>query len=174
MNRTTTALAGAGLAIAALAGSPTATADAYGDMFAAVDWLAQKYGVFVYTDHAPMDYGVYGVTSGDVITFNSGYIANPDLLRRDITADVNSGYHPGANCSPEQLVAAHEFAHVLDNLTGRSARAEADYAIANGLTGEVSGYAMTSTGEALAEAFVAVECDVPTPAENALYVMLTT
>lgn len=149
--------------------------DTYGDMFAAVDGLAHKYGVHVYTDHRLMEYGTYAITtSGDVIIFNSGYIADPALLRRDVTSDVRSGWHRGANCTPEQEVATHEFAHVLDNLSGHTTDTELAAAIANGLDGEVSGYSMTSYDEAIAEAFVAVECDVPTPVESAIYTMLTT
>lgn len=151
-----------------------ANADSYNDMFNAVDWLAHKYGVTVYTDQQPMEYGTYAVTSGDVITFNSGYTANPALLRRDVSSDVWSGYHHAAKCTPEQYVAAHEFGHVLDNLTGSTADTELQTALANGLTGTVSGYAVTNIREALAESFAAVECDTPTPVERTLYTMLTT
>ena len=69
---------------------------------------------------------------------------------------------------------AHEFGHVLNNLTGRTAQGELAYAVSQGMTGTVSGYALTSYSEALAESVAAVECDVPTPAEQALYTMLTT
>lgn len=156
-----------------------ANADSYDAMFAATDWLARKYGVVVYTNHQPMEYGVYGLARGNTITFNSGYIGNPDLLRRDVTTDIMLGWHPGAHCSPEQYVAAHEFAHVLNYLTGYNANTELVMALSSGLTGEVSGYSLYEDGsvnyeEAIAEAFAAVECDVPSPAEHAIYVMLTT
>lgn len=157
-----------------LAAAP-AKPQGYSAMFEAVDWLARKYGVFVYTAHEPMEYGVYARTIGDLIVFNSGYVNDPDLLRADMTADVVSGYHPGAHCSPEQALAAHEFAHVLDYLTGFTTEGELDYALTTGqLAGEVSGYSLESYNEAIAEAFTAVECDVPSPAEQAIYTMLTT
>jgi hypothetical protein len=152
----------------------TANADTYSDLYAATDWLARKYGIFVYTSHQWMDYGVYAITQGDTITFNTGYINNPDILRRDVTNDVMSGWHPGLRCTPEQYVAAHEFGHVLDNLSGHTADYELSAAISQGLTGRVSGYALTSYDEALAESVAAVECDTPTPAEQAIYTMLTT
>ena len=167
-----TALVAGATAAGALQAAPTASADTYGELFAAVDWLASKYGVIAYTRHAPMEYGTYAVAQYDTITFNSGYVGRPDLLARDMVADVASGYHRGMHCTPEQALAAHEFAHVLDNLTGRTARTELSYALAGGMTGEVSGYAVTSIAEAIAEAFTAVECDVPTPAEQAIYDML--
>jgi hypothetical protein len=157
---------------AAIMTGPVAKADTYDAMFEATDWLARKYGVIAYTNHQWMEYGTYAVTVGDTITFNTGYVENPDILRRDLTADVIAGYHRGANCTPEQYVAAHEFAHVLDNLTGHTADYELDYALANGLSGEVSTYALESYDEAIAEAFAAVECDAPTPAEQAIYDML--
>lgn len=154
--------------------APHARADGYDDMFAAVDWLAHKYGVYVYTGSMPLPYDTYAATSGNTIMFNSLYTDDPALLRAHLTEDVMAGYHHGVNCSPEQLVAAHEFAHVLDNLTGQTARTELSNALANGFDGEVSGYAVTSIPEAIAEAFTAVECDVPTPAEETIYRMLTT
>lgn len=154
-----------------------AKADSYTDMFAATDWLAKKYGVAVYVDQEPMAPGMYGYTVGNRIVFSSDYIADPALLRAHMASDVAHGFHPGEQCSAEQIVAAHEFAHVLDNFGGRSARYELVYALYNGLSGEVSGYSFNADGsvnygEALADAFVAVECDVPTPAEAALYEML--
>lgn len=155
-------------------GAPEANADSYDEMHAAVAFLANKYGVIAYTAHQPMEYGIYARAYGDTIVFNTGYVNNPDQLRADMTADVISGYHVGLHCSPEQALAAHEFAHVLDYLTGYTARDELNYALANGLTGEVSGYSLTSDGEALAEAFTAVECDVPNDVEMTLYRMLTT
>lgn len=154
-------------------------ADSYTAMFDAVDFLAHKYGVSAYTTHEPMEYGTYGATYGNLIVFNTGYINNPDLLHADVAADVWSGFHRGMHCSPEQMVAAHEYAHVLDNATDHTARSELVQALAEGLSGEVSGYSLNDDGtvnypEALANAFVAVECDVPTPAEQTIYVMLTT
>jgi hypothetical protein len=164
-------LATVGLAVAPCAHADTGT---YNNMFTAVDWLARKYGVHVYTGYEPMKGGTYAVTRYDTIVFNSVYIDNPDLLRHDVAYDVQSGWHPGIRCTPEQYIAAHEFGHVLDNFSGHTADYELIDALSNGLTGTVSGYALTSYDEALAESVAAVECDEPTPAEQAIYTMLTT
>lgn len=164
---------------AAFALPQQAKADTYGDMFAATDWLAKKYGVVVYTGQEPMESDTYGYSYGNTIVFNSFYISNPDVLQANLVSDVLTGFHRGANCTPAQLVAAHEFAHVLDYLTGYSARYELAYAVSTGtVSGNVSGYSFNEDGtvneaEALADAFTAVECDNPTPAESALYGMLT-
>jgi hypothetical protein len=156
---------------ASLAG-PVAHADSYSDMYGTVDYLSHKYGVTAYVDQEPMQYGIYGVTDGDVITFNSYYINNPAQLRIDVTKDVQAGWHPGKNCTPEQGVATHEFGHVLDDLGGHVADARLQQAIANGMTGVVSRYSFTNYQEAVAEGFMAVECDDPTPAEQEIYDML--
>lgn len=157
-----------------LAAAP-ARPQGYSAMFEAVDWLAAKYGVVAYTNHAELDPATYAQTYGDVITFNTLYVNDPDLLRASMTSDVISGYHTGIHCSPEQALAAHEFAHVLDYLTGFTANEELLYAVQTGqLSGTVSGYSLESTHEALAEAFTAVECDVPTEAEYTIYNMLVT
>jgi len=156
-----------------LAAAP-ARPQGYDSMFAAVDFLANKYGVIVYTAHEPQAYTTYAATYGDLIVFNSLYVNDPELLRANMTADVVSGYHVGAHCSPEQALAAHEFAHALDYLTGFTTEHELSAALDSGLSGEVSGYAMSNLNEAIAESFTAVECDVPSPAERAIYTMLTT
>ena len=146
-------------------------------MWTAVNFLGNKYGIVAYTTYTQLEDGVYGRASGNQIMFNSTYVFNPQLLRDDLTNDVINGYHRGVNCTPEQWVAAHEFAHVLDFTRGFEARTELVVALDNGLTGQVSGYSVDDEGyvnipEALAEAFTAVECDTPTPAEVALYEML--
>lgn len=180
---TLTKLAGAVLAAGAVAAAApvAAHADTYGDMFAAVDFLATKYGMgTVYVSTAPMADDVYGRSSGRNIVFNSRYINNPALLNSDMVSDVAHGFHPGMKCSAGQIVAAHETAHVLDYVTGYTAETELVTAINNGeLRGVLSGYSFNANGsvnpaEALADAMVAVECDTPTAAELALYTMLTT
>ena len=158
--------------IAGLLGATAAKADSYDEMFDAVDWLAKKYGVVAYTTYGPLEDGLYAETTGDTIVFNSMYVNNPDQLHADMVSDVMTGYHPGLFCSPEQVLAAHEFAHVLDYLSGYTANDELEQALANGLNGTVSGYSMESTNEALAEAFTAVECDTPNAVETAMYDML--
>lgn len=160
--------------IAALLASPVATADTYYNMYAATDWLAKKYNVHVYTANEWMEDGTYAITDGDTIVFNSAYVNNPDQLMADMTNDMLTGWHHGLRCTPEQYIAAHEFGHVLDNLDGHTADYELAYALSQGLSGFVSGYAVTNYDEALAESFAAVECDTPTPVEQSLYTMLTT
>lgn len=170
------------VALAVVAGvtAAPAAANTYREFFDSVDWLADKYGAgTVYVGHEPMEEGSYAWSSGRTIMLNSYYIDNPEQLWVDLNRDVMHGFHPGRMCTPAELVAAHEFAHVLDYLSGYSARTELEYAIVNGLSGEVSGYSFNSDGtvnhgEALADAFLAVECDEPTNAELALYEMLTT
>ncbi len=152
--------------------APVAHADSYSDMYATVDYLGHKYGVRAYVDQQPMGDGLFAVTDGDVITFNSYYINNPAQLRIDVTSNVQSGWNPGKNCTPEQVVATHEFGHVLDNLSGHSTDYELRDAIANGLRGVISGYSFTNYDEAIADSFMAVECDEPTSAEQAIYDML--
>lgn len=170
-NRVRILLAAVAFGAAVMTG-PVAKADTYGELYDAVNWLGNKYGVTLYVSQAPLEDGTYAVTNYDTITFNSLYVNDPAALRANMVADVSSGYHPGAHCTPEQALAAHEFAHVLDNFTGHTADIELESALASGLSGEVSGYSFESYDEALAEAFVAVECDVPTPAETAIYNML--
>lgn len=169
------------LLIAGLVGSAAvARADTYDDLFHWVDWMAQKYGMGnVYVGEAYLPDGVYGESQGRTIVFNKAYVDRPGRLAVDIAQDVAYGYHPGKGCTPTQVVAVHESAHVLDNITGHTAQYELATALKNGLSGEVSGYSFDQAGnvnipEALADAMVAVECDTPTPAETALYTMLTT
>lgn len=151
-----------------------ANADTYDDFFAAADWLAGKYGVDVYVGTRPLSTTIYAQTQGDMIVLNSYYAANPAALDANIAYEIETEYSRGRYCSAAQGVAAHEYAHVLDNVTGHTARTELYNALAQGFDGEVSGYAGTSIPEAIAESFVAVECDVPTPAEQDIYQMLTT
>jgi hypothetical protein len=164
-----TAVACAGLA---LIPAPPANADVYDNFFAAADWLAKKYGVVVYVDTRPLDYTTYAQAQGYTITLNSYWAADPAALDANIAYEIETEYSRGRYCSAVQSLAAHEFAHILDNATGHTARGELLQALANGFGGEVSGYALESPGEAIAESFVAVECDVPTPAEQAIYTML--
>lgn len=169
--RTGVAVFAAAAALTAFA--PPAQADTYGEFYAAVDWLGKKYGVLVYVDSAPMEYGTYAQTTGSRIVLNSGYEDNPGLLDASMASDVQSGYHRGELCTAPQLLAAHEFAHALDNITGHAARTRLSYALASGMNGVVSGYATESVPEAIAEGFAAVECSAaPTPAERAIYAML--
>lgn len=168
-----------GVAAAAIMPAAVAHADTYGELFHWVDVMAAKYGMGeVYVGVQPMAPGVYGETTGSTIMFNTAYVQNPAKLTADLASDVQYGYHPGAQCTATQVLAAHESAHVLDNITGRTARLELRDAVANGLSGELSGYSFKNgdlnVGEALADAMVAVECDTPTEAEMALYTMLTT
>lgn len=164
-----TAVASAGLV---LLPAPTADADVFGEFYNAIDWLGDKYDVFVYVSSAPMEHGVYAETVGDTITLNSEYNANPDSFHADVASDMSTGYHRAAKCSAPAAIAAHEFAHVLDYLTNFTTRAELLAALNSGFGGTVSAYALKSPGEAIAESFAAVECDVPTPAEQAIYTML--
>ncbi|AXN53364.1 metallophosphoesterase [Mycobacterium phage Thonko] len=174
MKRTLTAALGAVGVAVGLATAPPAQADAYDEFYAAADWLAGKYGVDVYVGTAPLDPGTYAQARGATIVLNSYFVAYPAELDAAIASEIATGYSRGRYCSAVQGIAAHEYAHVLDNVTGHSARAELVNALAAGMTGTVSGYAVTSVPEAIAESFVAVECDVPTPAEQAIYDMLTT
>lgn len=180
-NRFTKAIIAAAGAVALVAGqAAVAKADTYDELFYWVDWMAQKYGLgTVYVAEAPLPPGVYGASQGTTIVFSTAYVENPGKLQADLAADVAEGFHPGRGCTATQYLAAHESAHVLDYLTGYSARYELATAIKNGLSGQVSGYSFTddgdvNLGETLADAMAAVECDTPTPAESAIYGMLTT
>lgn len=170
----------AAAAVVALIAAPTAQANPYDEVFNAVDWLADKYRTpNIQVRAAPLEPGVYAQTIGNTITVNLAFVNDPAALNTALANDVAHGYHPGLKCSAPQVVAAHEFAHVLDNFSGHIARLELAQALANGLEGKVSGYSFNADGsvnyaEALADAFVAVECDDPTPAQSTLYTMLTT
>lgn len=164
-----------------MAAAPASADNAYDELFHYVDVMAVKYGMgTVQVGQRYMEADTYAATSGSTIMFNTTYVENPAQLTAYMAHDVARHYHPGVNCSATQSVAVHEAAHVLDNITGRTARRELADAIANGLSsGELSGYSFDADGnllpgEALADAMVAVECDTPTPAEMALYTMLTT
>lgn len=163
------AAAAAGLA---LMSAPTAHADVYDEFYNAIDWLGKKYGVLVYVTAAPMDADTYASTTGDTITLNSQFIAAPDVFYNSVALDGDSGFHRAAKCTAPQAIAAHEFGHVLDTLTGYNARGELLAALRSGFGGTVSGYALESPAEAIAESFAAFECDDPTPAEEAIYTML--
>jgi hypothetical protein len=164
----------------AVATAPGAHADTYDDLFYWVDWMAKKYNMgTVYVSEQYMADGEYGESNGRTIIFNKLYVDNPQKLYNDLSSDVGSHYHPGARCTASQALAAHESAHVLDWETGYTARYELAEAVNNGLSGQLTGYSFNADGtlnipEALADAMVAVECDVPTPAEQAIYNMLTT
>lgn len=164
----------------AVATAPGAHADTYDDLFHWVDWMARKYNMGqVFVGEQYLAEGEYGVSNGRTIIFNKSYIDNPQKLYNDLSSDVGVSFHPGALCTATQALAVHESAHVLDWETGYSARYELIEAINNGLSGELTGYSFNADGtvntaEALADAMVAVECDVPNAAEQAIYTMLTT
>lgn len=176
------ALFAALMSIGVVAAPPAAAQEppAFQELFHWVDWLADKYGTgTIWVSHEYMEYGVYGKSRGNEIVFSSDYVYNPDELHYDMSSDVAHGFHPGERCSAIQILAAHEFAHVVDYIGGYTAQYELEYAVESGMSGEVSGYSFHQDGsvnypEALADAFVAVECDDPTPAEQAIYEMLTT
>src|SRR5687767_10380468 len=97
---------GAVLAIGALITSAPAQADSYGDMFAAADFLARKYGVVGYVDTQPLAYTTYAQTQGYRITLNSYWAADPAALDASIAYEVETEYSRGRYCSAVQSLAA--------------------------------------------------------------------
>jgi len=165
-----------------LIAAPPSHATVYDEFFATVDYMAKKYGMgMVFVSQQVMDPDTYAMTEGTSIWFNTLYLNDPDELYASMRSDVQHDFHPGWNCSAAQILGVHESAHVLDTLTGRSAWTEVRATYGDQVTslyGQLSGYSFQDgwldISEALADAMVAVECDVPTPAESALYYMLTT
>lgn len=119
--------------------------------------------------------GAYVAPDGTTaIALNDYWTSNPAGLDASIRADVASGFHPPlGNCSPVQLVMVHEAAHLLDALTGRTARAVVAQQL-GGLTDlPLRRYSFNedgtlNPGEALATAYASVICNGGTELEQAM------
>lgn len=124
--------------------------------------------------------GVFAGTVDHTITFEETYAEMPYAFEIDVTENVQAGFFP-TGCSPARLVATHEFGHVLDNTRGRRARAAIRQIYGSGsqLQGFLTGYSFHEdgtlfVGEALANAFAAVQCGSANALEKQFYQILVT
>ena len=65
----------------------------------------------------------YASASGNKIKLAEHYASDPEGLARNVSADVDSGYHPPLGwCTPAQFLVIHETVHVMDNMQGHQPR----------------------------------------------------
>jgi hypothetical protein len=124
--------------------------------------------------------GVFAGTVDHTITFEETYAEMPYAFEIDVNRNIRDNYFPGG-CTPARLVAIHEFGHVLDNTRGRRARMVVQQLYGSGiqLQGMLTGYSFNDNGtlaigEALANAFAAVQCGTANALERNLFQILTT
>lgn len=119
----------------------------------------------------PMEGNVYAQADGRRITFNTRYTTNRRLLESMVTQNSRDGFHPAlGHCSPEELLAFHEAAHVIDVHRGRGPSTAV--AALHGLKG-LSGYSyldrQVNSPEALAEGFASVLCNGGSDSDRRIY-----
>jgi hypothetical protein len=145
-----------------------------------VTYVEQKYGTgpMVVETEWMDDPNVFAYATTNGIAINKVYsTSTPERLRHEISDELAAGFfNPG--CTPVTRIALHEAAHVIDGRTGRLARYQLNLAARGAdLRGVLAGYSFDASGalipgEALAEAFQAVECGTANAVEHELYSML--
>jgi hypothetical protein len=145
----------------------------------AIERLAKEFpeldNVTVKSGHLDLD--TYATAGGSTIMFNSAYTYSARIIDRMIITDVAAGYHPDLGyCMPEQLIAYHEAAHIIDAKKNRrpSDAVAKRYGTATGL--QLSGYSYSGGAlnpvEALAEAVASTLCNGGSPLEQEMFKLL--
>lgn len=119
---------------------------------------------------------VYGYAKDGRIMFNTLYMSDRAKFEQSIRADIAEGFHPALGwCSPAELMAFHEAAHIIDrrrNLVPRQSLLR-DYGTGRALLTSLPGYAFTlrglNAGEAMAEVFASVHCNGGNSVERHLF-----
>lgn len=118
-------------------------------------------------------YGSYAGTAGNEIWLPPEYAVEPTRFIREVGIDVQNGFHP-SGCTAARMVAVHEYAHVIDNYSGRVARSRLieEFGYGLDLHGLLPKYAFSNPSgllgglnppEALASAFAATVCGSGSP-----------
>lgn len=147
------------------------------DITEAVNRVAMEHpevrGVTVTT--LPIMLGAYAYAGNRRIVFNDLYMSSAILVEYMVHNDVEQGFHPPlGECSPASFLAYHESAHIIDQARDRAA----SRMVKERFTGTfgLSGYSyvdgVLNPGEALAEAFAAVQCNGGNPVEQEIAALL--
>jgi hypothetical protein len=138
-----------------------------GPIHVETEWLDSP-RIFAYAD-------AYGITINK--HWSTGTVAQ---LEAAVNDDIAAGYH-NSGCNAAATIGIHEAAHVIDARRGGEARVELGvaeyYTDPAVLHGSLAGYSFTPAGdldigEALAEAFQAVECGTADDVEWQIHQML--
>lgn len=129
----------------------------------------------------PMEKGVYAAAANKKITFNVEYTSDRRRLEASVALDIASRFHPPlGRCSPAELLAYHESAHIIDQAHDREPQRRLNemYTLGRIQWRDLSGYSFwyeTSIfrpGEALAEAFASVQCNGGNATERQIAALL--
>lgn len=123
--------------------------------------------------------GVYAFAENQSITFNVLYTDNQRLFEAMVHSDVEGHFHPPlGRCTPAELLAYHESAHIIDQARDKAPRRAliAAYGSGKSLRGVLSGYSFgefsLAPGEALAEAFASAKCNGGNSTEQKIAALL--
>lgn len=122
----------------------------------------------------PLPIGVYAVAGKRRIAVNDLYFSWSDIVNKMVQYDVQEGFHPPlGRCEPAEFLALHESAHIIDQARQSAIRfaALALYSDLKGLSGYSYRDGQLNPGEAVAEAFAAVQCGGGNEAEQKLYAL---
>lgn len=145
----------------------------------AIERLAKEFpeldNVTVKSGH--LDLNTYATAGGSTIMFNSAYTYSARIIDRMIITDVAAGYHPDLGyCTPEQLIAYHEAAHIIDAKKDRRPSEAVEKRYGNALGLHLSGYSFSGGSlnpvEALAESFASTLCNGGNEVERQMYEMV--
>lgn len=143
-----------------------------------INRLAREYpelrGITIGSHHMP--YGVYAYAKGDRIMFNTFYAEHKNRFEASVHADIQAGFHPVLGwCSPAELLAFHEAAHIIDRKRDLHPRKSIVRIHGTGehLRKVLPGYSFTvnglNAGEAMAEVFASVYCNGGSGVERELF-----
>lgn len=121
---------------------------------------------------------VAGTTPSGEVVFEERLAENPALWEHVAAVNLQAGYWPQTSCTPARMIALHEFGHVIDV----HSPGDAEVAVSRKysgvkLFGVLPGYSLNpdgtaEPGEALANAFAAVECGAGNATERDLHRIL--
>lgn len=123
-----------------------------------------------------IQYGVYAYAKDNRIMFNTLYMTHRTKFEQSIRDDIAAGFHPELGwCSPAELLAFHEAAHIIDRKRDLLPRKSVVRIHGTGehLRSVLPGYAFTvnglNAGEAMAEVFASVYCNGGNAVERRLF-----